>query len=165
MSDIIYEKLVSRHKRPIDLLYRALLYAAIIILALSSYVVGYFGLLAAVVLGFAAYYLIIPRFYVEYEYTLVNKELDIDIIYRKERRKSGMQLDMSQAELVAPLSSPRMGSYQNLNRMDYSANDPATQPYAIIIPHNQTKVCVLIEMNDNLYQHLKMAIPRKLYRD
>ncbi len=165
MTDVVCEQLIRRRNRSIDLIYRALICFAIIALVFSTVILGTIGLILAVVLGFAAYYLIFPRFSVEYEYTLINKELDIDIIYGKERRKSGMNLDLSQAELIAPLSSPRMAYYQDCKKNNFSANDPEKPPYAIVITHKQEKVCVLIQMDDTLYSHLRMAVPRVIYRD
>ncbi len=165
MTEVVYEQLIKRRNRSIDFIYRALIYASILALVFSTVIFGTIGLILAVVLGFAAYYLIFPRFSVEYEYTLINKELDIDIIYRKEKRKSGMNLDLSQAELIAPLSSPRMAYYQDCKQINYSANDSDKPPYAIVITHKQGTVCVLIQMDDTLYSHLKMVVPRVIYRD
>ncbi len=165
MSEVRYEQLIRRRNRFIDQLYRALIYASILVLVLSSVVTGYLGLFLAVILGFAAYYLIFPRFSVEYEYTLFGKDLDIDIIYNKEKRKSKMQLDLSQAELIAPLSSQRIVAYKEVKQVNYSANNPDKEPYGIIISQNQSRFCVLVEMSDSFYDHLKMTVPRVLYRD
>lgn len=165
MTDVLFELLISRRDRKIDLLYRALIIVAIILLAFSTVFIGSFGLLLAIIVGVVAYYVIFPRFSVEYEYTLFNKELDIDVIYKKETRKSAMSLDLTKAELIAPLSSPRMASYQELRKIDYSANDVANPPYAIVISHKEKKVCVLIQMNDALYSQLEMVVPRIIYKD
>ena len=165
MSEVRYEQLISRRNRFIDHLYRVLIFTGILMLVLSSVVIGYLGLFLAVILGFVAYYLIFPRFSVEYEYTLFGKDLDIDIIYNKEKRKSKMQLDLSQAELIAPLSSQRMAAYQNNKKINFTANDSDKSPYAIVIPNKQEKVCVLIQMEDDLYSHLRMVVPRILYHD
>lgn len=165
MTDVLFEKLIKRRDRSIDLLYRALVYATVIILAFSTVMIGSYGLLLAFAWGVVAYYVIFPRFSVEYEYTLFNKDLDIDIIYKMEKRKTGMSLDLSKAELIAPLSSSRMSSYQGLRKIDYSANDSANPPYAIVVTYHQKRICVLIQMDDTLYSHLEMVVPRVIYRD
>ena len=165
MSEVRYEQLIRRRNRFIDHLYRALIYTGILVVVLSSVVIGYYGLFLAVIMGFVAYYLIFPRFSVEYEYTLFGKDLDIDIIYNKEKRKSKMQLDLSQAELIAPISSQHMAPYKEVKKVDFTANNGDKEPYGIIIAKNQSRVCVLVEMSDSLYVHLKMTVPRVLYRD
>lgn len=165
MTDVVFEQLINRRNRSVDVLFRALIVATIIALALSSVIIGVYGLMLAAILGFVAYYLIFPRFSVEYEYTLINKDLDIDIIYKKESRKTGLHLDLTQVEMIAPLSSSHIASYHGLKQVDYSAGDPANPPYAIIISHNQKMLCVLVQMSDELYRHLKMTVPRVLHAD
>ncbi len=165
MNDIVYEQLISRRNRSIDIVFKALIYAVIIALFLTSFIIGVYGLMLTFAMGFIAYYLIFPRFYVEYEYTLINKDLDIDIIFKRESRKSGMHLDLTKVELIAPLSSSRIGAYGKLKQVNYSACDPTDSPYAIITKHKQDMICVLIQMNDDLYNHLRLAVPRNLYKD
>ena len=165
MTDIHYEQLISRRKSPMQTVYRVLVYAAIILLVLSSVLIGYLGLALALVWGIVASYLILPRFYVEYEYNLFNKNLDIDVIYQKSKRKPALQLELSSAELIAPLSSPRIMPYKTLPKLNFSEHDPDKEPYAIICSHGKSKICVLIQMRDDLYSHLKMVVPRVLYHD
>ena len=61
-------------------------------------------LIGAVALGIAAYF-IIPGTDLEYEYLFVNGELDIDKIMAKSKRKKAKTVDLTEADLIAPLDS------------------------------------------------------------
>ena len=49
--------------------------------------IGLLAFVIAVILAMLAYYFVFPRLSVEYEYILLNHDLQIDIIYNRAKRK------------------------------------------------------------------------------
>lgn len=116
MNDAYYEQLVVRKSRPLDMVIRFLTILVIVAVAVFGMpFLGIFSFFLAVVLAFLAYYFIFPRLDVEYEYVLLNHDMQVDAIYSKAKRKKMMTFDIQQAEIMAPKASPRLHSYQPQN--------------------------------------------------
>lgn len=165
MNNTLYELLVPRISRPLDHIVRGLLILAIVALAAFSIVKGPIFILLSVILGFLSYFLIFPKFHVEYEYTLLTHYLDIDIIYNRAKRKALVSLNLIDAEIIAPVNSPRLDFYKNTKIIDCSSGDAHNSPYAIIIRLDQTMNKILIQPDEKLLQHMQHLIPRTLYND
>ncbi|MCI8292878.1 MAG: hypothetical protein HFH53_05005 [Hespellia sp.] len=165
MNDAYYELLVARKHRSLDVLIKAVTIAAIVVLILIIPLFGILAMFAAAILGVAAYFLIFPKLDIEYEYSLVNHDLEIDVIYCKRKRKQLITLDLRQAEIIAPASSHRLDSYQRLKRIDYSAGDTSQTPYAMVIPKQQEMVCILIQLDDVMENRLRGILPRIFFVD
>ena len=165
MNDAYYELLVARKHRSTDTLIKAVTIAAIVFLVLASPIFGILSLLLAVVLGFLAYFLIFPRLSIEYEYSLLNHDMEIDIIYNKNKRKKLINLDLKDAEIIAPYGSHRLDYYRSLKPQDYSAQDEDQKPYAIIIPNNQQTACILIQPDDVMIERMANSLPRTFFKD
>lgn len=164
MNETYYELLVPKKRRPADVLCKVLLIAVIILLILLSPLFGVLLILLSVVLGTAAYFLIFPKLSIEYEYSLLNYDLDIDIIYGKTNRKNVIKLNLKEAEIIAPANSPRLESYRNLKQLDYSAHDASQTPYAIVW-HNRETNCVLIQPDDVMAERFQTLLPRIYFQD
>lgn len=103
MNDALYEQLVTRKSRPMDLVIRILCIAALVVVLCGGMLfIGSLAVLVTILLGVLIYYFVFPKLDVEYEYTLLNHDLEIDAIYSKSKRKKLMTLDIQQAEIIAP---------------------------------------------------------------
>lgn len=103
MNDALYEQLVTRKSRPMDLVIRILCIAALVVVLCGGMLfIGSLAALVTILLGVLIYYFVFPKLDVEYEYTLLNHDLEIDAIYSKSKRKKLMTLDIQQAEIIAP---------------------------------------------------------------
>ena len=103
MNDALYELIVARKPKPYDLVIRILVILLIIAVAIGGMpFIGMTSFLLAVLIAILAYYFIFPRLSVEYEYTLLNHDMQIDVIYNKAKRKSLMNIDIQGAEIIAP---------------------------------------------------------------
>ena len=112
MNDALYELIVARKPRPYDLIVRILVIFLIIAVAVGGMpFIGMSAFLAAVLIAVLAYYFIFPRLNVEYEYALLNHDMQIDVIYNRAKRKSLMNIDIQAAEIIAPRQSPRLKSF------------------------------------------------------
>ncbi len=165
MSDIFSEHLVKRNPKGSDqaLKYALIALAALLILG-GLFVFGpliYPGIILAV----AEYFFILPRFDVEYEYSYVNGEFDIDVIYSKSKRKHKETFSVMNAECVAPLGSHQLDAFRHdFTVTDYSAQDPDARPYVFVLP--QEKRLIYMQLDDErLIQDLKYRLPRRFFTD
>lgn len=165
MNNVIYELLIPRVNQRRDQLIRILLIIFMIGLVAAAPFTNFLSLLAAVILGVVSYLLIFPKFNVEYEYTLVNHELDIDIIYNKSKRSHLFSIDLKQAELIAPNKSHRLDSYAALKTVDCSSQKADSSPYTIIIPVNQQRKQIIIQPDSCMLEYLRGILPRTFFAD
>lgn len=166
MNDAFYEQSVARKSRPIDMILRILIIFIIVVIALFGF--PFLGILAgmlAVILGLLAYYFVFPRFNVEYEYSLLNHDLDVAAIFSKQNRKAKLSIDIQHAEIIAPKDSPRLRSYNPVKTRDFSSGNPNGKAYAIMIPINQQLNCILIEPDDTMLNHMRDWMGSKLFLD
>jgi hypothetical protein len=165
MNQAIYEHLVPKLSKGTDRVIQIGLTILITILVMGTLFVGPISFIIGVALGVVSYYFIFPRLDVEYEYTLVNHQLDIDIIYKKSKRKSLISLDLKDAQIIAPAKSHRLDSYQNAKTVDYSSQDPSHTPYAVMISMKQVMNRILIQPDDAMVELMRNSMPRTVFKD
>lgn len=120
------------------------------------------ALIVALPAGAATYFLSLYHF-VEYEYTYVDKELQIDRILGKSRRKRMETLDLMQIKLLAPLGSHQLDAYRNRNQktVDYSSRE-VKQPearYLLCMKDRQ----LIIEPGEQMVKMIHSVAPRKVF--
>ena len=103
MNDALYEQLIARRPKPYDLPLRILIILVIVAVAvLGMPFIGILSFVIAVILAVLAYYFVFPKLNVEYEYIILNHDLQIDAIYNKAKRKRLQNIDIQGAEIIAP---------------------------------------------------------------
>ena len=131
----------------------------------SNYELGQRDIPTAVLIALAAYYLIFPRLSVEFEYTLLNHDMQIDAIYNRAKRKSRMNFDIQNAEIIAPKKSPRLNSYHAEKVHDFSSGSGSAKVYAIMIPIDKKNACIYIEPDEKMLDHMQQWMGSKMFRD
>ena len=166
MNDALYEQLISRRPKAYDLPVRILVILVIVAVAiLGMPFVGFLSFVIAVILAVIAYYFIFPKLSVEYEYIILNHDLQIDAIYNKAKRKRLQSLDIQGAEIIAPKGSPRLNSYRPDKTYDYTSGDPNGKAYAIMMPMDQKNVCICIEPDAQMLDHMSQWMGMKMFKD
>ena len=166
MNDALYEQLISRRPKAYDLPVRILVILVIVAVALLGMpFVGFLSFVIAVILAVVAYYFIFPKLNVEYEYIILNHDLQIDAIYNKSKRKRLKSLDIQGAEIIAQKGSPRLNSYKPDKVYDYSSGNPSGKAYAIMMPMDQKNACIYIEPDAKMIDHMKQWMGMKMYQD
>ncbi|HJA12710.1 MAG TPA: hypothetical protein H9799_07130 [Candidatus Mediterraneibacter merdipullorum] len=166
MNDALYEQLVTRRPKPYDLPVRILVILVIVAVAvLLMPFIGILSFIIAVILALVAYYFIFPKLNVEYEYIILNHDLQIDAIYNRAKRKRMTSLDIQSAEIIAPKDSPRLHSYKPDKICDYSSGNPSGKAYAIMLPMEQKNVCIYIEPDAKMIEHMKQWMGMKMFQD
>lgn len=166
MNDALYELIVARKPKPYDLIVRilaVLIIAAVVVVGMP--LIGITAFLAAVLLALLAGYFVFPRLNVEYEYTLLNHDMQIDVIYNKAKRKSLKNIDIQGAEIIAPKGSPRLNSFHPDKVYDYSSGNESEKVFAIYMPLDQKNVCIYIEPDWKMTEHMKQWMGSRMFLD
>ena len=138
MNDNFHEQLITKKQKGNPLVIRIIVVVFIILfLTIGALFLGFLSIIIAVVLGVTAYFYIFPNLSVEYEYSLVNHELDITAIYSKSKRKELCSFDIKEAEMIAPKGSSKLASFKPVKTCDYTSGEGNAAIYSIIIFLNQ----------------------------
>lgn len=167
MSDLYCECLVKKETTAKDTIIKYGLKALVIVLALLGLFGNILFLLAAVVCGVAAYF-VIPKTDLEYEYLFVNGEMDIDMVMAKSKRKKVKSINMAEVDLIAPMKSHRMDYYngnQKMKVLDYSSGNPDHKRFAVITRDNDGTLKVIIEPDETMAKAIKNSAPSKVFLD
>jgi len=163
MNDTYVEVMVARKKNPLLAPLRILLYALVIVfivmgLGNALYFIG------AAVFGAIAYF-VLPGLDIEYEYLYLDREISIDKIMSKEKRKNVYKVDLNKMEIMAKHSSHELDSYKsrNLKVCDFTSGMEDTNVYTIVYDSgSEGTVLVNIEPNEEMIRAIRNVFPRKV---
>ena len=103
---------------------------------------------------------------IEYEYLYLDKEINIDKIMAKTRRKRVATISVEKMEILAPEKSHQLDSYRNrdIKAADYSAGKdlPGQKLYALYSEGNQK---YLLNLDEDFAKTIKGIAPRKVFMD
>lgn len=166
MNDALYEQLVARRQKTSYFLIRILVILVMVAVIIFGFpFLGFLAVMAGLIIALLAYFLIFPRLNVEYEYTLLNHDMQIDIIYNKAKRKLKFSVDIQTAEIIAPRGSHRLDFYKPDKVSDFSSGDPAAKVYAMMIPAGQNITCIYIEPDNKMTELMKHWMGIKMHED
>lgn len=139
-----------------------------IMLTVCFVLLGFFllpAMIIAVLLGVAAYFVYLNSD-VEYEYLYVDKELTVDKVMAKSRRKRVATYDLGKIEILAPIKSWHLDNYKNRTdkTVDYSSGEEK-QPDRRFAFFYDGKQRVLIEPNEEMIKAMQTVAPRKVFKD
>ena len=165
MSETYVECLVARKPSAVMTFLKFLLIMFTVVFLLFG-LVGYIVfLIAGIVTGIGAYFATMNS-NIEYEYLYVDKEISVDKVMAKSRRKKAGSFSIEQMEVFAPLNSHRLDSYRNRDTktVDYSSGI-AAQPERryMMVCNGGTRV--ILEPNEALIKAVQNVAPRKVFTD
>ena len=139
-----------------------------IMLAVCFIVAGFLimpALLIGLVFGVAAYFIYMNAD-LEYEYLYVDKELTIDKVMAKSKRKRVASFELDKMEIVAPIKSWHLDNYKNRNDklVDYSSGEEK-KPDRRFVFYYEGKQKVIFEPNEEMIKAMQMVAPRKVFKD
>lgn len=164
MSDLYSEWMVKRKKPVWAPLAKVGLITLTVLCFLSSFTgVLWFMVLVAAGLGYLTYRLSL-EWDLEYEYTFVKGELDIDKIMGKSKRKRCIVVDLENTEIVAPVNSHALDAYQSkkCKEYDFSSHMPEAKPYVIYATVKNEMSKILFEPNERMLNDMRNTAPRKV---
>jgi len=109
---------------------------------------------------------IIPALSVEFEYLYLTRELSVDKILSKEKRKKAGNWDLRNMEIMAPINSVRLREYENRQSVcyDFSSHENPEGCYVILI--NDEKFSkIIFEPNEELLKGIRGHFPRQVFID
>lgn len=164
MNETYVEWLVKR-KTPA---YMSLLKFLTIILAACFILLGFVfmpAMIIGIVLAVAAYFVNLNAD-LEYEYLYVDKELTIDKVLAKSRRKRVAVFDVGKMEILAPIKSWHLDNYKNRQDkvVDYSSGEEK-QPDRRYVFYYDGQKKVIFEPNEEMIKAITTIAPRKVFKD
>ena len=105
----------------------------------------------------------------EYEYTLEDDQLMIDVIVGKRYRRTAHELDLKDLEVVAPNLHNAVAKYRKnaggikLRKYDYTSYEEDIPYYTMIIMENREKIKILLDLSDNMLREMKRKYPQKVF--
>ena len=162
MSEFYTELLVKRKPGVKEKLMKIAL-ILLVILSLPTMLMYKFGLLIVIaVIAFAVF--MFTRLDVEFEYLYFNGDLDVDIIYRKMKRKKVFSMNVSEMEILAPINAMEVKHYEKLRTFDYSSGTKNGNQYVMVVSKNGQKGRVIFEPNEKIVEDIFYRAPRKVIR-
>lgn len=166
MNDSYKELLVKRQSGMKDKLLRIISLIPTIILGFFTLITGNMILfILTVALGILDYF-VFQWTDIEYEYLYLDKEVTIDKIMAKSRRKRVATIDVNKIEILAPEKSHQLDSYKNRNvkTEDYSSGeDSAEQKLFSLYYDGNTRY--LLNLSEDFAKTIKGIAPRKVFMD
>ena len=165
MSESYIEVMVQRKPSGAMLFLKYLLIGLAVVLFFASFIISNFALILALACGVGAYF---AGMYssVEYEYLYLDKEITIDKVLNKSKRKRVGTYQVDKMEILAPLKSYHLDSFKNrqVKELDYSSG-VAGQPETRYCFYYEGSQKVIIEPNEEFIKLVKNVAPRKVFSD
>jgi hypothetical protein len=163
MKDVYVEWLIPKKRNFAGKVLRVVLLTLTIILGILALGLGkLLILILAVLMGFVTYFLFCLTD-LEYEYIYVNGELMVDRIMQKSMRKRMLNVDKSEIEVIAPMTSPKVDPYKNRQWKEFiftSGYQKDNRRIFEIYCNNGIKV--VFEPNREMIMAMKSQMPHKV---
>ena len=165
-DDTYVECLVSRKPSII----MRFLYFLLLMLTVFFFLIGltphYVVLMAAAAGTGVLCYLAKMRTVVEFEYLYCDKEISIDKILNKCKRKKVGTFEIDKMEIFAPVNSYHLDEYRKrtVKEYDYSTA-AASQPEKRYAMYYNGDSKIILEPNEELIKAIRNVAPRKVFTD
>ena len=164
MNDTYVEVMVDRKTSPLLGVARVILYALAVVCFMMALVGSSIFFVGAIAFALVAYF-VLPNFDLEYEYLYIDKEISIDKIMAKEKRKHVMNVDLNKMEVMAPINSHELDNYKarGVKTYDFTSHTEDGRVYSIVYENgSEGTAMVNIEPNEELLRAVKNVFPRKV---
>lgn len=163
MGDSYIECLVSRDKNMKHYILRIVMY----VLCAVFVILGLLGMTPMLILGIVFLLVglfVIPNPDIEYEYLLIGKDLSIDTIIAKEKRKHAASYDLNKLEIMCPVNSHELDSYRNKKTpvKDFSSGRENEKPYVIVYHDEKGDLLLYVQADPQFISAVKTVCPRKV---
>lgn len=163
MSDTYVECLIKA-KDPVVLKFLKYVLYGLTVLCVIGMFLNPILFFAALILGGAAYF--VGMFCdSEYEYLYLDREITVDKVMAKTKRKRVATFNVDRMEILAPINSYHLDSFKNrdVKNVDYSAGQ--TQPESRYVMYYEGGQKVLLTPNEEMIKAIKNVAPRKVFMD
>ena len=168
MYDYKIVEQVSRKKKSLSGVLRKVMVLFALIFVIMGITISQSFMLAGFLLA-ALYFLFDIFSQKDYEYTLENDTLSIDVIYGKKYRKTAHVLELKNMEVTAPhwhesvAKYKKNGGTEQLKKYDYTSYDDNIPYYTMIIKEDGRKIKLLLDLTEEMLHTMKTQHPEKVY--
>ncbi|MBQ7926207.1 MAG: hypothetical protein IJ335_07925 [Lachnospiraceae bacterium] len=163
MSDTYVECLVKA-KDPVVLKFLKYVLYGLVALCVIGMFLNPILFFAALILGVVAYFV---SMYCdsEYEYLYLDREITVDKVLAKTKRKRVATFNVDRMEILAPMNSYHLDGFKNrdVKSVDYSAGQ--TQPESRYVMYYEGGQKVLLTPNEDMIKAIRNVAPRKVFMD
>ena len=168
MSDAYVECLVKAKTSLLGRFFKYLLVTLTVIFVLAVFVLPplmIFGMIGAILTGVGAYFVNLFTD-LEYEYLYLDKELVVDKVMAKSKRKRIATYHLDRIEILAPIKSYRLDNYKNRTAKikDYSIGEELKpdKRFAMFYEGGEK---IILSPSEELIKIMKNVAPRKIFSD
>ncbi len=103
---------------------------------------------------------------VEFEYLLVDSDLDIDRITNKTRRKRVVSVYRKEIIAMAPVGSKNLPEdWQSLDVINAASHMNAEDAYVLVVQHEGIKKAIIFCPTEKMIETISVRNPRKVFND
>lgn len=168
VSDNSYvECLVSSKASPFMVVLKGITLALTIVFFALGFLSGSIvGIILAIAAG-AAYYFASLNASIEFEYQYCDREITVDKVLNKSRRKNIGKYDVGRIEAMAPSRSYHLDEYKNKTYkvLDFSAREKNPQPDPTYTIYYDGKEKLILEPTKEFVEAIRNVAPRKVFFD
>lgn len=165
MSETYVECLVQRESGMLVRFGKILLTVMTVGFGIFGFLFFWPAMIVAVITGIGAYFVSMQAD-LEYEYLYLDKELSVDKVMAKSKRKKVGTYDIGKMEILAPIKSYQLDSYKNrqCKVFDYS-DGKADQPDTRYVMFYNGTDKIILSPSPELIKAIKNVAPRKVFTD
>lgn len=164
MDEYYVEQIIKKNPTAKDKMIKvgAWLVSALLIFA-GMFIIGSMVLALIGIAGCIATYILMPMLNIEYEYLYLEKEISIDRIFNKERRKKAADISLDKMEIMARKNSHALDSYMGklAKSYDFTSCGDDKDVYTIII-NDGGLTAYMIEPDEKMIKAVRDHFPRKV---
>ncbi|NBH83958.1 hypothetical protein D7X88_13595 [bacterium C-53] len=163
MNDSYVEWMIARKTKPTDILIKGVAIGLTAVLFLLGLVI--FPLFVVAIVAAVLCYFFLPNLSIEYEYLYVSKELQVDKIMSKTKRKTVANYTLDKMEIFAKEGVYQLDEFKNrqMTTKDFTSGDKDAVRYVMIINDGKESARVYLEPNDAIITAIRNQFPRKVF--
>ena len=155
--------MVAKKSSPAKGILKYLIYILAVVSALIT-LMGYIVFIVPLIaFGMLAYF-VVPGFDLEYEYLYLDREISIDKIMSKQKRKKVRTIELNKMEKMCPINSHELDQYKskNVKVSDYSSGEEGAKVWVIVYTGSEGEELIGFEPNDEMIKAVRSIYPRKV---
>ena len=161
--DKVVEKLVKKKRNAKDVGMQILIATTgIIICYVANLFMQYLGMISTSIILLAIWFTYkgIMWFNIEYEYTYINGDMDVDKILGKNARRPFKRIELDRVVLVAKMNNNEAKKLMHTSRrIDVCENAEDENNLVIIYSGEKEREAVVIDYNEDVYNSYKELVP------
>lgn len=162
------ECLVASKASPVMVILKGVTLALTVVFFVFTFItpIGIPGFIAAIAAG-VAYYFVSLNASIEFEYQYCDREITVDKVLNKSRRKNIGKYDVGRIEAMAPSHSYHLDEFKNKTYkvLDFSAREKNPQPDPTYTIYYDGKEKIILEPTKEFVDAIKSVAPRKVFTE